>query len=409
MKEASEESVAPSVPAADPKAQRGVLSVIWGLMGSLFSRGNKNDFEKRLQHLTKEEVAVHSRLKRRTQRWRKLARVMIIYSIVGEALALGFAILSSRNADLPWQVRAIRALPVFALPAIVTLLYSTCAGFHRMMERKDHERLERLKTERQEKINELKEKTNYYITQQLIQQYDPDPAAKAAAASILASKLGAESGLKLALAAGLTSTDDLTQGKSSGAPNQSVGRLDREAMDHNSVGLRNRKSQHRGQDFGPSSQGMPRMEGFSRENNMPGGPEVWEEQGMDVRRPPRNPSNGGWIARLAAMLVGEDPTQCYALICKQCHAHNGLAKKEDYKYIQYYCPHCRTLNGTRPVEDGLSLTDEPAETSPKLELSKAIASVDGETLEISNPAAPALVSQLISGELDNSDSSEESN
>jgi hypothetical protein len=36
-------------------------------------------------------------------------------------------------------------------------------------ERKDQERLERLKAERQEKINELKEKTNYYITQQLIQ------------------------------------------------------------------------------------------------------------------------------------------------------------------------------------------------------------------------------------------------
>jgi hypothetical protein len=32
---------------------------------------------------------------------------------------------------------------------------------------KDHQRLERLKAE-QEKINELKEKTNYYITQQLI-------------------------------------------------------------------------------------------------------------------------------------------------------------------------------------------------------------------------------------------------
>jgi hypothetical protein len=36
-------------------------------------------------------------------------------------------------------------------------------------DRKDHQRLERLKSERQEKINELKEKTNYYITQQLIQ------------------------------------------------------------------------------------------------------------------------------------------------------------------------------------------------------------------------------------------------
>jgi hypothetical protein len=36
-------------------------------------------------------------------------------------------------------------------------------------ERKDHLRLEKLKAERQEKINELKEKTNYYNTQQLIQ------------------------------------------------------------------------------------------------------------------------------------------------------------------------------------------------------------------------------------------------
>ena len=32
---------------------------------------------------------------------------------------------------------------------------------------------------------------------------------------------------------------------------------------------------------------------------------------------------GGWIGRLAAVLVGEDPTQCYALICKNCHKHNG--------------------------------------------------------------------------------------
>jgi hypothetical protein len=37
------------------------------------------------------------------------------------------------------------------------------------VERRDQERLESLKAERQEKINELKEKTNYYITQQLIQ------------------------------------------------------------------------------------------------------------------------------------------------------------------------------------------------------------------------------------------------
>jgi hypothetical protein len=49
-----------------------------------------------------------------------------------QALALGFAIISTRSTELPWQVRALRALPVFALPAVVTLLYSTCASYHRM-------------------------------------------------------------------------------------------------------------------------------------------------------------------------------------------------------------------------------------------------------------------------------------
>jgi hypothetical protein len=50
----------------------------------LFRSRNNNDFEKKLQHLSKEEVIVHTRLKRRTQNWRKLARALIIYSILGE-------------------------------------------------------------------------------------------------------------------------------------------------------------------------------------------------------------------------------------------------------------------------------------------------------------------------------------
>jgi hypothetical protein len=35
-------------------------------------------------------------------------------------------------------------------------------------------------------------------------------------------------------------------------------------------------------------------------------------------------SDGGWIAKIAALLVGEDPLQSYALICGHCHMHNEL-------------------------------------------------------------------------------------
>lgn len=79
--------------------------------------------------------------------------------------------------------------------------------------------------------------------------------------------------------------------------------------------------------------------------------DAWEYQ-KEVEHHRGKPNEGGWIARLAAMLVGEDPSQCYALICANCHMHNGLAKKEDYNYITYYCPHCNALNKSNHLEGG---------------------------------------------------------
>ncbi|KAL0345285.1 UNVERIFIED_CONTAM: hypothetical protein Sradi_4359800 [Sesamum radiatum] len=74
-------------------------------------------------------------------------------------------------------------------------------------------------------------------------------------------------------------------------------------------------------------------------------------------------NNGGWIARLAALLVGEDPTQSYALICRNCHMHNGLARKEDFPYITYYCPHCNALNAPKQPEDHIFASNSPTTTS----------------------------------------------
>lgn len=31
-------------------------------------------------------------------------------------------------------------------------------------------------------------------------------------------------------------------------------------------------------------------------------------------------------------LVGDGPSNRYALICKSCHSHNGMALKEDFEY-----------------------------------------------------------------------------
>eukprot|EP00246_Nothoceros_aenigmaticus_P006717 TRINITY_DN1983_c0_g1_i1.p1 TRINITY_DN1983_c0_g1~~TRINITY_DN1983_c0_g1_i1.p1 ORF type:complete len:407 (+),score=59.52 TRINITY_DN1983_c0_g1_i1:539-1759(+) len=345
-------------PAAQPR--KGFFSRIFGL----FSRNTSNDFEKRLQHLSKEERAVHTRMKRRTRTWAKLARGLIVYPILVEVFLLALSIWTTRYPDLPWKTRATRVLPVFALPAIVTLIYSGLARYYRMRERKDQNTLERLRAERQAKIDELKEKTNYYAMQQLIQQYDSDPAAKAAAATILASKIGVDSGLKLAL----QHPEEENQSDSKKSPGLSKGRGS-ESTDH--PALRKRRVSK----MDESTSDRPFGERNGREYGGSTGyySQSFGDEIMDDREMQRNRErgiSGGWIARFAAMLVGEDPTQCYALICKNCHMHNGLATKEDFPYVTYHCRYCSALNGRPPQEaiGGVGPLDGPSgpleETSP---------------------------------------------
>ena len=37
--------------------------------------------------------------------------------------------------------------------------------------------------------------------------------------------------------------------------------------------------------------------------------------------------------RVIEYLVGDGPQNRYALICSQCHSHNGMALKEEFEYL----------------------------------------------------------------------------
>ncbi|XP_072968553.1 uncharacterized protein At2g24330-like isoform X2 [Typha angustifolia] len=319
----------------DPAAKREKKRTGYGFVSRMWKgifRGPE-DFEKRLQYLSKEEASVQARLKRRARTSRQTARNVIFVSVVLEIVAVSYAILATRSLDLNWQMRAVRVLPMFVLPALAAAVYSTFVSLTRMLDRKDQKTLERLRAERQAKIDELKERTNYYTTQQLIQRYDLDPAAKAAAATVLASKLGADSGLKVYV--GDESNFDSPSGRSN----------DVELV--HSTNLRHRKPVNaKSNNTGSSS-----LSQFADDSLTDYGADAQEtvvpNQSVVEHYKGSITNDGGWLARIAALLVGEDPTQCYALICGNCHMHNGLARKEDFSYITYYCPHCHALNGSQ--------------------------------------------------------------
>uniref|UniRef100_M8CZ98 Lunapark zinc ribbon domain-containing protein n=1 Tax=Aegilops tauschii TaxID=37682 RepID=M8CZ98_AEGTA len=257
-----------------------------------------------------------------------------IFFPLEQIAAVGHAIMTTRSPDIPWQMRAARVLPMFLVPALAALIYSAITSIAKFLDNRDQHTLEKLRAERQAKIDELKERTNYYTTQQLIQRYDLDPAAKAAAASVLASKLGADSGLRVFLG----DESNVDGSKSNDQHGQTSG-------------LRQRKPAHSGHGSGPTHASEP-SDGSSiyDGNESPTANRTVEH----FRGHAGN--DGGWLARVAALLVGEDPTQCFALICGNCHMHNGLARKEDFAFVTYYCPHCNALNGSRQQEDGEMVT-----------------------------------------------------
>ncbi|OIW03064.1 hypothetical protein TanjilG_19344 [Lupinus angustifolius] len=233
---------------------------------------------------------------------------------------------------------------------------------------RDQKILERLRAERKAKIDELKEKTNYYTTQQLIQRYDTDPAAKAAAASVLASKLGADSGLKVYV------DDESKPGAPTGKSNDAELRNRKQVQSRSPrPGMTTRN--HSDQQL-VGSGGIDQTQ--TSEHNQP--------VVVDRRQSQSTTTNGGgWIARLAALLVGEDPSQSYALICGNCHMHNGLARKEDFTFISYYCPHCHALNKPKQFgEHSISALNSPKTDIDEV-VKNATASVVESIIKSNNP------------------------
>uniref|UniRef100_A0A182SLZ3 Endoplasmic reticulum junction formation protein lunapark n=1 Tax=Anopheles maculatus TaxID=74869 RepID=A0A182SLZ3_9DIPT len=65
-----------------------------------------------------------------------------------------------------------------------------------------------------------------------------------------------------------------------------------------------------------------------------------------------NQSEKGVLEKMVDYLVGDGPTNRFAMICAECCMHNGMVLKEEYEYTAFRCAFCNALNPAkkqRPV------------------------------------------------------------
>lgn len=65
-------------------------------------------------------------------------------------------------------------------------------------------------------------------------------------------------------------------------------------------------------------------------------------------------------------LVGDGPNNRYALVCQECHSHNGMALRDEFEYISFRCAYCFQFNPARKKKPTLQDNPDVAKEDPSL-------------------------------------------
>ncbi|KZS96441.1 hypothetical protein SISNIDRAFT_463924 [Sistotremastrum niveocremeum HHB9708] len=277
-------------------------------LGNWFKKKDSDDYEAILQSLKLEIEARQTRLSEIRLRERRATLLITLYTLAAWVAYVGVwytGILpkfgpvgrGGRETNLG---KTLQGLPVVVGP----VLYAGSVLFIRRLvqlwyTRKgnaEEKHLKKLMIKQRNTIEEIKKKTNYYSTKNLIERYD-EP-----------------------------STPSRPSAQAPQTP----------------VGLRQRPQ-------GAASASRPNPP-TPINPNTPVRPNGFPPS-LSPAPQPLPPPRKQWYDKVADALLGEDDASSgahsrYALICQNCFSHNGLVRESEWETTQYKCPKCGFFNAS---------------------------------------------------------------
>lgn len=280
-------------------------------MGAVISKGKtKLTRTEQLENLDKEikELMDFQAKNQRLQRlW--VGRLLVYSSVL--YLLISFLVYC---VFLPehWLKRFTMALPFFAYPVVVWFIRKLFLFLFSKRTESNNDKLEELKLCKRKLLEEVMETETYKKAKQILEQFDPEAIKKHEPQSAPRASPGTDLRQR-AVATRLTPIGGAVL--VGGPPERSV--LSSPVI--------------QGPLPGPLL--SPRPGGL-----YPPGPPLAR---------PILPRERGTVDRVVEYLVGDGPQNRYALICKQCFSHNGMALKEEFEFLAFRCAYCYFLNPAR--------------------------------------------------------------
>ncbi|KAJ3515675.1 hypothetical protein NLJ89_g1599 [Agrocybe chaxingu] len=270
----------------------------------IFSQTKEEDYETVLSNLASDIQKRQVHLSEIRLRERRSTLLVTLYTLAAWAAYVSIWYLDAlpsfqrggyiRNANVE---RAVKGFPVIIGPIVVLFIRRVVQIWYKRKGDAEERSLKDLMKIRRDKVEEIKKKTNYYSTRDLLQRYDEAPSA--------------------------------TPGRPRvpGGPGQ-------------------------------PSPSTPQRPASVPSNGNPllqtPGPSAALQAHLSPVTPnyPIAPPRKQWYDKLADAILGDDdssvasPSSRYALICERCFNHNGLVKESMWEDAQYVCPKCGHFNAS---------------------------------------------------------------
>ncbi|KAK0443975.1 uncharacterized protein EV420DRAFT_1575786 [Desarmillaria tabescens] len=259
---------------------------------SLFRKTKEDDYETVLASLALDIQKRQTKLADIRLRERRSTLLVTLYTFVAWVVyvALWYTGALPSLAGYYRNLRvekAVKGLPVVIGPIIILFIRRIVQIWYTRKGDAEEKTLQKLMKEQRTKVEEIKKKTNYYSTRELLQRYDESsPAPSPLRQRIVAQPQGSPS----------TPTRPINGNAGGSALNT------------------------------PQNQAATLA---------------------SPPQPPPGPSRKQWYDKLADAVLGDDDQARFALICEQCFAHNGLVKESVWEDTQYVCPKCNHFNPSR--------------------------------------------------------------
>lgn len=259
----------------------------------------ETDYESVLSRLDQEIDEVQTRLAQIRRRQRRASVTLTLQAVLLWSVYTGacwlFGLLTWPHDGVGASVLAVW-MPVLGSPAFIFSVRRIVKWWYRRIGAAEDKHLIDLKRQKRDKIDELKRATKYDHLRMLLDKYDDNTRANITTTPV---KKGSPQG-----SAGSAKGSPATP---QAQPAQTAQPIPHTVRPHTAA---------------PRPSPVPVM--------------------------PRT-----WMDKVADAVLGADPgavgpEQKYALICSKCHAHNGLALRQEFSEMQYVCPHCGQFNSRRP-------------------------------------------------------------